>query len=124
MTLSRLDDLGATNVLEGSMTNWELEAQEVNGILEPKDLVVENVRNDLPSQGNLQKSMNVDFGEGRFVASSLGFCLTSASWRMLFVTNVIIHAWQLCLESFWAKGPLQFIPTNNYQPTHFVASKD
>jgi hypothetical protein len=74
-----LDDLGATNVLEGSMTNWELEAQEVNGILEPKDLVVENVRNDLPSQGNLQKSMNVDFGEGRFVASSLGFCLTSAS---------------------------------------------
>jgi hypothetical protein len=87
-----LDDLGTTNVLEGSMTNWELEAQEVNGILEPKDLVVENVRNDLPSQGNLQKSMNVDFGEGRIVASSLGFCLTSASRRMLFVTNVIIHA--------------------------------
>jgi len=27
------------------MTNWELEAQEVNGTLEPKDLVDKNVRN-------------------------------------------------------------------------------
>jgi len=40
-----LDDLGTTNVFEGSMTNWELEPQEVNGTLEPKDLVVGNVRN-------------------------------------------------------------------------------
>lgn len=79
MTLSRLDDLGTINVFKGSMTNRELEAQEVNGTLEPKDLVDENVRNAPSSQDNLQKSMNVDYGKGRFVASSLGFCLTSTS---------------------------------------------
>jgi len=76
-TLNTPNVLGAINVAEVFNTHGETKAQKTNSTPRPRKFIFKEGKNVSSSSNKSTNSMNLDFGNGKLDASSLGSLLTS-----------------------------------------------